>query len=70
MITIHIFKTNPLIELIKTDLPNTYVNFYVNGNFNSELSFTFYQQIHLNRILNAKSISVEYVKEKIGQISC
>lgn len=61
MITIKISKTIPKIELIKTNLPNTYVNFYIDGKFNSKLSFTFYQQIFLNEILNSKYISIEYI---------
>lgn len=29
-----------------------------------EFSFTFYQQISLDKLLNAKYISVEYIKER------
>lgn len=61
MININFYK-NQMIELIKTDLPNTYTNFYVDEKFNSKLSFTFYKQIHLDELLNAKTISLEYVK--------
>lgn len=60
MININFYK-NQMIELIKTDLPNTYTNFYVDEKFNSKLSFTFYKQIHLDELLNAKTISLEYV---------
>lgn len=61
MIKIRISKTYPKIELIKTNSPNTYINFYVDGKNNSRLSFTYYQQISLDEILNSKSISLEYI---------
>ena len=64
MINVKIFKTYPIIKLFNTELSKTYINLYVDGKFNPEFNFSYFKQIHLNKILNSKSISVKYVKRR------
>lgn len=65
MIKIHVFKKIPKIELTTPVIYNTYINFYVDGKFDSEKSFSFYKLLSLDELLNAKSISLEYIKKEI-----
>lgn len=64
MITIKISKTHSLIELSRPAIPIKYFNFYIDGKIREEKQFSFYQLLSLDELLNAKSISLEYVKRR------
>ena len=62
MIKIEVDKILSLIRLFNTESSKTYVNFHVDGKYNS---FAYFRLLYLDEILNSKSISIEHIKKKI-----